>query len=147
MTGVQACALPIWEGRVFAIERKDEGIALIQENKRRFGVSNVTAVKGEAPDCLEGLPLPSHVFIGGSGGRLPEVIHFVREKNKQARFVINAVTLETIAQIPKILEEFPEYKNMEVVQVNLAKGRELGNYHLLTAQNPVFIISFGGKEC
>lgn len=60
--------------------------------------------------------------------------------------MINAVTLETMAQIPEILKQFPEYDNLEVVQVNIAKGRELGAYHLMMAQNPVCIISFGGGE-
>lgn len=139
-------ALHCREGSVFAVEQKEEGITLIQENKKRFGVSNLTVIKGMAPDCLDGLQSPSHVFIGGSSGRLLDIICCVREKNKQARFVINAVTLETMAQIPEILKQFPEYDNLEVVQVNIAKGRELGAYHLMTAQNPVCIISFGGEE-
>ena len=140
-------ALHCREGRVFAVEQKEEGVFLIEENRKRFGVSNLTLIKGTAPDCLDGLPAPSHVFIGGSSGRLPEIIRCVRKKNKQARFVINAVTIETMAQIPEILKAFPEYDNLEVVQVNIAKGRELGKYHLMTAQNPVCIVSFGGEKC
>lgn len=134
------------EGSVFAVEQREEGISLIQENKKRFGVFNLAVVKGTAPECLDSLPGPSHVFIGGSGGRLLDIIRCIREKNKQARFVINAVTLETMAQIPEIIKQFPEYDNLEVVQVNIAKGRELGAYHLMMAQNPVYIISFGGEE-
>lgn len=61
-------ALHCAKGRVYAIERNREGIQLIQENKRRFGAENLTAVEGAAPDCLTGLPKPTHVFIGGSGG-------------------------------------------------------------------------------
>lgn len=134
------------EGNVFAIEREEEGIGLIRENKKKFGASNLTVIKGTAPECLKELPAPSHVFIGGSSGRLPEIIRCVREKNKQARFVINAVTVETIAQIPEIWKQFPEYGNLEIVQASITKGRELGKYHLMTAQNPVYIISFGGEE-
>lgn len=139
-------ALHCREGSVFAVEQNEEGITLIQENRKRFGAFNLTVIKGTAPDCLDGLQSPSHVFIGGSNGRLLDIIRCVREKNKQARFVINAVTLETMAQIPEILKQFPEYDNLEVVQVNIAKGRELGAYHLMMAQNPVCIISFGGGE-
>lgn len=135
------------EGNVYAIEKKAEGIQLIKANKRHFEAVNLTVVKGTAPECLEGLPAPTHVFIGGSSGRLLDIIRCVREKNRQARFVINAVTLETIAKLSEIKREFPEYRNPEVVQVNIAKGRELGGYQFMAAQNPVYIISFGGEEC
>ena len=64
----------------------------------------------------------------------------------RSRFVVNAVTLETVAQIGQIRERFPEYQEMEVIQVNVARARELGRYHLMSAENPVYIISFGGRK-
>lgn len=133
-------------GQVYAIEKNAEGIHLIQENKRRFQVENLVAIEGKAPDCLSDLPEPTHAFIGGSHGSLMDIIHAVRKKNKEVRFVINAVTIETAAQLEQIREAFPEYCDMEVIQVNVAKGKKLGAYHLMTAQNPVYIVSFGGRR-
>lgn len=139
-------ALCCENGHVYAIEKNSEGIGLIRENQVRFQAENLTAVEGMAPECLQDLPKPTHVFIGGSSGRLMDMIRVVREKNEAARFVINAVTLETVAQMEQVKEVFPKYGEMDVIQVNVARGKELGRYHLMTAQNPVYIFSFGGTQ-
>lgn len=133
-------------GRVYAVEKKPEAVELLRKNKKKFAAWNMEIVEGCAPGCLEGLRAPTHVFIGGSSGRLAEIVEAVRMKNERARFVITAVTLETISQIEALKKAFPEYGGMEVVQVNVAKSRSLGGYHLMRAENPVFIVSFGGEE-
>lgn len=133
-------------GQVYAIEKKAQAAELICENKKRFCAENLTVVLGEAPECLRDLPKPTHVFIGGSGGKLLPVIEEVRKKNEKARFVLNAVTLETMAQIKDIAKTYPEYEDMEVLWVTIAKSRRLSGYHLMNAQNPVMIVSFGGEE-
>lgn len=139
-------ALQCEMGRVYAIEKNPEGIALIEENKIRFGTENLVIVEGEAPEALEDLPIPTHVFIGGSSGKMINIIQKVREKNRDVRFVITAITLETLGSLEQIKEQFPEYADMEVVQINAARSRELGRYHLMSAENPVFIICFGGRK-
>lgn len=136
-----ACRCPL--GRVYAIEKKPEAAALILENKSCFQAENLEIIEGAAPECLKELEGPTHVFIGGSGGRLLPVIREVRKKNPSARFVVNAVTLETMSEINRIKEEFPEYREMEIIQVNVARSKELGGYHLMNAENPVMIASFG----
>lgn len=75
-----------------------------------------------------------------------EVIRTVREKNPDVRFVITAITLETLASLEQIKEQFPEYADMEVLQINAARSRALGSYHLMSAENPVFVICFGGRK-
>lgn len=131
-------------GRVYAVEKKPEAAALLWKNREKFAAWNMKIVEGGAPDCLEELEAPTHVFVGGSGGRLIDIVEAVRKKNKGARFVVNAVTLETLSQIEKIREAYPEYEDMEIVQVNVARSRALSGYHLMSAENPVFIVSFGG---
>lgn len=129
-------------GRVYAIERKPEAAELIRRNKMHFQVENLEVVEGSAPECLTGLPAPTHVFIGGSGRRLPEIIEEIRKKNPGARFVINAVTLETIAEIEALRKKLPDLPKMEIIQVNVARSRRLGEYHLMDAENPVMIAAF-----
>ncbi len=134
------------DGYVYAIEKNPVAVSLILQNKNKFRTENLEVIEGTAPEAFRTLAAPTHVFIGGSGGNLIEIIRRVREKNENARFVLNAVTLETIAQIEEINREFDVYSDMEVVQVNTAKSRPLGGYHLMSAQNPVYIVSFGGKH-
>lgn len=130
--------------RVYAVERNSEGIELIERNRRKFCADWVIPVEGEAPEALESLEPPTHVFIGGSGGNLIEILRCVREKNLHARIVINAVTLETIGDVTRAIEEGILFQP-EVVQISVAKARPLGKYHLMMGQNPVYIITDEGN--
>ncbi len=139
-------ALQCEQGTVYGIERNTAAISLIEANKRKFSVENLKIIEGEAPDILEGLPTPTHAFIGGSGGQVIEIIRAVREKNPKARFVLNALTLETIAQAEKIRQVFPEYGDMEIVNIQVSRNHPLGNYQMMRGENPVYIIAFGGEK-
>ena len=136
-------ALLAWRGRVYAIERKEEGCALIRENCRRLAASNVEVIAGSAPEALVTLPAPTHVFIGGSGGTMGETVRCILQKNPLARVVINAIALETLSQVLALSRELP-LSNLEVVQITAARTKEIGGYHMMNGGNPVFICSFGG---
>ena len=131
------------DGMVYAVEKEPECCALIERNKRHLGVSNVTVVSGAAPDALRSLPAPTHVFIGGSGGSLREILTLALEKNPGVRIVLNAVTAETFAEAVEAFRTLP-VGEPDIVQLSAARGRRLGGYHLMTALNPVFILSCTG---
>ena len=133
-------------GCVYAVEQRHEAVELLKSNRVRFHVENMVIIEGNAPDALEPLPAPTHVFIGGSNGCLMEIIRAVKEKNPAAKFVVNAVTLETMTQIGQIPEKFPEYQDMEILQANLTRSRHVGRYHIMNAENPVMIACFGGES-
>ncbi len=139
-------ALQCDDGFVYAVERKLSALNLIRKNRKKFKAHNVKVVEGEAPICLWDLPKPTHAFIGGSNGKMLEIIRAVHARNKYTRFVINAVTIETLSQLEEVKKEFPQYDDMEIIQLNVAKNRQLGRYNLMTAENPVYVISFGGKK-
>lgn len=126
---------------VYAVEKKPEAVALIRENARRSGLGNVTVIEGEAPDALERLPAPDCVFIGGSGGQLAGIIDAVHAKGNGIRFVINAVSIETVAQIREAVRRYMPEK-VEAVQLSVNEIRQAGAHHLLQANNPVFVVSF-----
>lgn len=132
-------------GRVYAVERNPEGIALIRENCQKLRLSNVTVVEGSAPEALSGLPAPTHAFIGGSSGNMRSIIELLLAKNPQVRIVINTIALESIAEVTEILEALA-MKDADIVQVSAAKSRVLGRYHMMSALNPVYIVSFGEKN-
>ena len=56
------------KGHVYAIERFDKGIDLINENMKKFNVNNMTVIKSKAPEGMEELPELDAVIIGGSAG-------------------------------------------------------------------------------
>ena len=133
------------EGMVYAIERKPEAVALIEKNKRKFGVSNLEVIAGLAPEAMEELPAPTHVFIGGSAGNMREILELVFHKNPAARVVVNAIALETVAETMTLVRELP-VTDLSVSQVMAARGKRLGSYEMMMGMNPVYIISFTGSE-
>lgn len=140
-------ALAMRHGHVYAVEQKEEGCQLIRQNLEKFGVANATVVRGEAPDVLAGLPIPDRVFVGGSGGRLSEILNFVRRRNPKVRIVINVAALETLAAIENYINE--QNVEAEIVSVQVAKAQKTGRYHLMQGQNPVYIITIepeGGED-
>ena len=127
--------------RVYAIEKKPEALDLIRQNAAKFRLAGVIPVEGTAPEALMDLEKPTHAFIGGSGGNLKEILETIRGKNPEARVVINAVSLETMAEMTSVVREFP-IKGLSIEQIQASRSRTLGNYHLMTADNPVMICAF-----
>lgn len=127
---------------VYAIEKEAEGIRLIRQNQERLipEFEMFYLAEGRAPEILEQLPPPSHVFIGGSGGGLKSIVQTVLQKNPKARIVLNTVTAETLMECMELIREFkfPEY---EIVQVAVSRMERAGKYHLQKAQNPVYVIT------
>ena len=138
-------ALLARKGRVYAIEKSENALALLAENRRSFHVSNLEIVPGRAPEVCRELPAPTHVFIGGSTGSLREIVALVLEKNPNARLVLTAVTLESVAEMDQLIKEF-HFTDTDVTCLNVSRARELGSYHLMTAQNPVYLFTLQRRE-
>lgn len=122
------------EGKVYAVETNEEALDLIRQNAEKFGVDNVEIVPGMAPECMKDLPAPTHVFLGGTKGNLKEIVDLVRSKNPDARFVMNVITPESLAQALEF--------GGEIVQMQISRGRKAGKYHLMNAENPIYVITF-----
>ena len=132
------CALLSNDITVYAIECKDEALELIDANKKKFLLENIEVVKALAPEGLKDLKKATHAFIGGSKGNLKEILLTLKEINPEMRVVINAISLETIGELSFILKEF-EGAKADIVQLQVSKSDEVGSYHLMKAQNPVYI--------
>jgi precorrin-6Y C5,15-methyltransferase (decarboxylating) len=132
-------ALAAHKGRVFAVEKNRDALPLIQENRKKFNLGNVTVIGGEAPAALADLPKPDAVFIGGSNGNIKAIIQWVCTKNPALRMVITAITIETVHLVLSCLP------HVELIQLATARSKKTGAHHLLMAQNPVFIMTVQGR--
>lgn len=128
--------------QVYAVEQNPEAVSLIERNKKKFELQNVTVVESGAPEGLAGLPMAAHAFIGGSGGRLKEILVSLRQINPKMRVVVNAVSMETICEMREILSIDDMIKEEEVVQLQVSRSKEAGSYHLMQSENPVWICTF-----
>ena len=147
-TGSVTCALcyRACESTVYAIEKNPAARELIEKNAAHTGARNMKVACGTAPDDLTGFPGPDKVFIGGSSGRIDEIFDLVLKANPEAVICATAVTLESL---DAILSGFKD-RGMEytVKCVNVSSAEKLGAYHLMKAENPVYILkgSFADNE-
>lgn len=130
---------------VYAVEKKKEAVLLTRKNQEKFGVDNMQVVEGEASDALAALPSLTHAFIGGSSGNMREILDLLYEKNPKMRIVISAVTMETICEIQSICKLYP-MEEEEIVQMQISRAKPAGSYHLMRAENPVWLCAFRFQE-
>ena len=131
-------------GKVFAIEKKELAFELLKKNKKKFAAENLILIQGTAPEALEELPAPDQVFIGGSSGNMRQILELLLQKNPQVRIVINCIALETVAETLNCIKELA-VTDTEIVQVSVSKAKEIGSYHMMMGENPIYIISCTGN--
>jgi len=127
------------EGVVYAIEHNPEAQELILANQRKFGVSNLHLIPGVAPDVFGKLPPVDVCIIGGSNGRLAEILETV-PLVEGGRIVITAVTIETVAQGLKLLTDL-NYQDIDTVSIQAVRWKAVQTLHMAQALNPIFIIA------
>lgn len=141
-------ALNCPRGQVYAIECREDAAGLIERNAGKFGLRNLTVVRGTAPEAIEGLPAPTHAFIGGTGGGMDGIVERLLALNPGVRIVVNAIALESVGEIAAMARKFG-FDDAEIVQMNLSRSRAAGRYHLMTGLNPIWIAAMqrrGGGE-
>ena len=129
-------------GHVYAIECKENAVELLKKNRAALGIENMTIVEGFAPEAMENLPKPTHVFIGGSSGNAREIVKALLEKNPNVRIVATAIALESVSEWTKVMDEFG-FTDTEIVSMTVARGKKAGSYHLMSGQNPIYIFTMG----
>ncbi len=127
--------------QVYALECNPDAVSLIKQNVKKAGLNNVKVIETMAPEGLDNLPMANAAFIGGSKGNLKEILLKLHEINSSMRVVINAVSMETICEINKVLDEL-NICNLTIEQVSVSTAKKLGEYHMLSANNPVFVFAF-----
>ena len=128
-------------GHTYAVEKKPEALALLQENARRLPAANLTAVSGLAPEACLDLPAPTHAFIGGSSGNMEAILNACWDKNPHCRIVAAAVALETVAELTRLSKLHPA----EILTLTAAQAHKVGPYSMMQGQNPIYLFTFNGK--
>lgn len=132
-------ALAAPRGRVYAVECRPEGCALIKANREKFRTRNLVLVEGLAPDALSDLPAPDAVFIGGSKGSLAAIVDAALDKNPAARICVSAIALESLSAAVAALTA--KGRTVQVSQIAVSRAKAVGGLHLMMAQNPIYLIT------
>jgi precorrin-6Y C5,15-methyltransferase (decarboxylating) len=124
-------------GRVYAIEQHAERFGYLEQNRERFGITNLHCLQGLAPEALAELPDPDAVFVGGSGGDLPGLLNYCWQRLKAGgRLVASAVTEPSRAA----LYQFGETKGADWREISVSRGERLAGQLLLRPQLPVLLM-------
>jgi cobalt-precorrin-6B (C15)-methyltransferase len=133
-------ALSAPDGHVWGIERHTEAFEVFQENIKRFDIHNITPILGFAPDDL---PEETYnaVIIGGSGGQMQDIIKYAYDHMALGgRLVVNIITIENLGKATEAIKAM-NFREFEVVQMQVSRGRPVGTVTLMEAMNPIYILS------
>jgi cobalt-precorrin-6B (C15)-methyltransferase len=126
--------------QVYAIDNRDEAISATQENIKESGIANIKVLKGEASEVLAEVDIDC-AFVGGSG-KMETVLEILMKKTR--KFVVSAVKLETAVAALEIMKLNDIF--MELIHIQISRGRGLAGGTMFKPENPVFLI-VGGKQC
>ncbi len=127
------------DSKVYAVEKTAVGYGLITENCRRFGVDNITAIQGAAPEALANLPNPDRIFIGGSGGNLSQILNACDRLSPQGVVVLALATVEHLTEALAWLGD--RAWNYWLLQVQLSRSVPIAHLTRFSPLNPVTIIT------
>lgn len=128
------------DGQVYAIEMDADEHALIRENAERFGVANVHAVLGRAPEAFEELPDPDAVFIAGAGREVLRLTDSAYSRlRKGGRLVVNTTSIDHLAELRQTLSQHSS--QVAVWMINLSRGTEQLDRFTFEPLKPSFLLA------
>lgn len=134
------CATYISNGKVIGIEKEEKGLETIKENVKKFNLTNYELIHGRAPEAIPNITY-DRMFIGGSTGSMKNILeHFIKYSTVDARLVINTITLESLNDTMSLLKEYG-FKDIEVVNMMVSRGKKIGPYTMMYGENPIYIIT------
>jgi precorrin-6Y C5,15-methyltransferase (decarboxylating) len=100
--------------KITAFEVREEGRELMEKNSRKFGAPGIETIIGDFLQVdISCYPKPDAVFIGGHGGRLPEMMNKIYQKLEEGGVIVmNTVVqssydafVQTAKELKMTLEE------------------------------------------
>ncbi len=128
------------DGTIYAIEPRANELELLRSNAEAFGVSNVQAVAGRAPEALADLPEPDAVFLGGTGRHVGAILRAAFDRLRPGgRLAVNVAAIESLAEAHKLLKALAG--DVQIWNVAIARGIEQMGRVRFQAVNPTFLLA------
>lgn len=126
--------------QIYAIEKTAAGIQLIQNNARRFALSNVVSIQGKAPDILRQIPAPHRVFIGGTGDSLEGILACcLATLLPGGKIVMALATLEHLQEAIAWIDR--HQLTYRVLQVQVSRSLPVGRFTRFAPLNPAILLT------
>ena len=138
------------QGTVYAIEHHAARFACLSQNRDRFGVvDNLQIIQGRAPEALGQLPAANKIFIGGSDGELPHLLHRLWQALPAGGVIVASAVMETSRmQLIDFATQLsaPSTQDLagdvDTLQVAISKGGQLAGQLLYRPSLPVTLFKF-----
>ena len=128
-------------GKVIAIDYDENAVELTKKNLKKFNLSNVSVLFGNAKEKISDLEMADVIFIGGTGGDTSDIVKLSENKLKTGgRIVIGIILIETLYSVLQILDTL-KFDSVDITQVTISKSRKTTTGTMMLARNPVTIIS------
>lgn len=126
-------------GKVIAVEKDEEALEAIKQNKEKFKADNLEIISAEAMEIEPNITGEfDAIFVGGSGGNIVDIIEAYGSKlRKDKNIVLNFITIKNMYKAMEVLKTL----NYEVECVQLQVSKTKGQSYMLMAGNPIFVIS------
>ena len=128
-------------GIVYAIDFNSDAVELTKKNLKKFNISNVSVIYGNAKEKILDLPEADTIFVGGTGGDTKEILELCNQKLKKGgRIVIGIILIETLFSVIKTIESL-DFGPPDISQIMISKSRKTSYGTMMLARNPITIIS------
>ena len=126
--------------KVYSVDKNPDAISLTSQNLKNHDLEGkVELFEAEALDAIDKVNNFDVLMIGGSGGDLPKILEKCCEKiSEKKKIIVTAILIETKTEAISTLKRLGY--DIEVVEVNIARGKILNRGTMMFAENPIAII-------
>jgi len=130
------------KGKVIAIEKDEDALLVLKQNKEKFKAMNLEIISEEAMEIEASIKEEfDAIFVGGSGGNIADIIEKYGEKlKKDKNIVLNFITINNVYKAMEALKALNYEIECDQVQVSKTRCQS----YMLMANNPIFIVT--GKK-
>ncbi|MCD8231847.1 MAG: precorrin-6B methylase [Clostridiales bacterium] len=107
------------EGSVLAVEYNQDDRATMEDNIDHFGLQNINVVDHVDAETLQGLPVPSLVFLVASASTEQEIA-CLTALNPKISVVVYTLDFAVAAGMPKLFEKYG-IEDAETIQVSVSR--------------------------
>jgi cobalt-precorrin-6B (C15)-methyltransferase len=126
--------------KIYAIDFDEKAVKLTRKNLLKFDV-RAEVIFSKAQDILPLLPRVDAIIIGGTSGEVERIVKLgIDRLNKGGRIVIDTVLIETMYKALTTINQ-ANLEEVDVTQAIIAKARKVTTGTMMSARNPIMIIS------
>lgn len=129
--------------RIYAIDKSELAVDLIERNCALYTVNNVRAIPGDAIEVTGTLPKPDAVLIENYDGNTVDLVRCVGRLNR-IRLVVVTKGFDTAYKLLEVMHK-NYFEQIELKQISVAEGKNYGNGTSLVPEDTCFIIKGVGE--